>query len=70
MSTAKKAFAGHTRKYNITRLVFFEMYPTVPDAIAREKTLKKWRQRWKWDLIENENPHWDDLWAEIAGDPL
>ena len=58
---------GHTRSYNIGRLVWFEEHADIRDAIHMEKRLKKWEQAWKFDLIENANPHWDDLWEEVAG---
>ena len=52
---------GHTRSYNISRLVWFEEHADIRDAIHMEKRLKKWEQAWKFELIENANPHWDDL---------
>ena len=52
-----------TRKYGVTRLVYFETYEDVREAIAREKELKKWRRQWKLALIEQMNPDWDDLYA-------
>jgi len=57
---------GHTRSYNIGRLVWFEEHADIRDAIHMEKRLKKWEQAWKFELIENANPHWDDLWEEVA----
>ena len=51
----------HTAKYSIKRLVHIETYPTAMEAIAREKALKKWNRKWKLRLIEESNPHWDDL---------
>ena len=58
---------GHTRSYGIGRLVWFEEHADIRDAIHMEKRLKKWEQAWKFELIENANPHWDDLWEEVAG---
>lgn len=43
------------------RLVYFELFPTLGDAIQRERQLKTWERRWKVDLIERVNPRWDDL---------
>lgn len=58
-----KAYGGHTAKYNIDRLVYFEEYPTAMEAIAREKELKLWLRARKIELIEAGNPTWDDLSA-------
>jgi len=54
----------HTAQYNITRLVYLESFETAPDAIAREKQLKKWRREKKIALIDAANPEWLDLSAE------
>ncbi len=58
-----KLHAGFTRKYNITRLVYMEMYPDPLSAIGREKQLKGLLRGKKIALIEAENPEWDDLSA-------
>jgi len=58
--------AGFTSKYDVVRLVHYEFYSTIPDAIKREKRLKKWNRAWKINLIESKNPLWEDLWPEIA----
>ncbi len=50
-----------TRKYGVTRLVWFEEHQYVDRAIAREKIIKKWRRADKIALIEEKNPMWDDL---------
>ena len=57
----RKVIEGFTKKYGLSKLVYFEMYQYVNDAILREKQLKKWRRQWKIDLIEKENPNWNDL---------
>ncbi|WP_108459455.1 GIY-YIG nuclease family protein [Devosia naphthalenivorans] len=57
---------GYTEKNNIKRLVHFEVHETVPLAIQREKTLKRWYRQWKVALIEEHNPDWRDLWDEIV----
>ncbi|MCC1485687.1 GIY-YIG nuclease family protein, partial [Winogradskyella immobilis] len=49
-------------KYKLTKLVYFEEYQYVNEAIAREKQLKNWHRQWKINLVEKENPNWDDLW--------
>jgi len=56
---------GYTKKRNIKRLVYFESHDDITDAIAREKTLKRWYRHWKDALIEQGNPDWRDLWDEI-----
>ena len=61
-----KATRSFTSKYNITQLVWFEVYDDPTNAITREKELKKWRRAWKVDLIQKTNPAWRDLYPEIA----
>ena len=56
---------GFTKKYNITRLVYFEQTTDVNAAIAREKQIKGWRRNKKIKLIEKMNPSWRDLFDEI-----
>lgn len=55
-----------TARYNATKLVRWEVYERVQDAIAREKELKGWRRRKKVRLIESENLEWNDLWPEVS----
>ena len=52
---------GFTKKYGVHTLVWYEYLPTMLEAIAAEKKLKKWRRAWKIALIEKENPYWNDL---------
>ena len=59
---------GFTKKYNLKRLVYFEVFNRVEDAIHREKRLKKWNRQWKIDLIEKVNPNWDDLYEKLVKD--
>jgi putative endonuclease len=61
-----KAVRGFTSRYNITRLVWFEIYDDPISAISREKEIKKWRRSWKVALIVRENPDWRDLYERIA----
>jgi len=56
-----KSIEGFTKKYNITKLVYYEEYNTPLEAIAREKQIKGWLRRKKIELIETENPEWRDL---------
>jgi putative endonuclease len=58
---------GFTAEYGVTLLVWFEQHETMWSAIAREKTIKGWRRRWKLELIEAGNPLWRDLYPELAG---
>jgi putative endonuclease len=53
--------SGFTSRYHITRLVYFEDFGDVRDAIAREKQLKGWVRSRKIQLIEGKNPAWEDL---------
>ncbi len=57
---------GFTKRYNVHRLIYFEIYSDPETAILREKQLKKWNRSWKIELIEKENPEWNDLSAMIA----
>jgi putative endonuclease len=56
---------GFTRKYGVRRLVYFELHETMIDAIQREKRIKKWNRAWKLEMIEKENPLWNDLAESI-----
>lgn len=51
----QKLVEGFTKKYNLDKLVYFEQFQYVNDAIKREKQLKIWRRQWKIDLIEEDN---------------
>ncbi|MFL1875937.1 GIY-YIG nuclease family protein [Hansschlegelia beijingensis] len=57
---------GFTKRYGVHRLVFFEVHATALEAITREKRLKRWPRDWKINLIERDNPRWDDLFDAIA----
>jgi putative endonuclease len=52
---------GFTKKYNLTKLVYYEATTDVRSAIEREKQLKKWHREWKMNLIKEFNPEWKDL---------
>ena len=56
---------GFTEKYKLTRLVFYEEYPTAEEAIAREKAMKKWNCAWEIRAIEQMNPEWRDLYLDL-----
>ena len=57
----KKLIEGFTKRYNLNKLIYFETYQFVNDAIKRERNMKKWKRQWKIDLIERDNPNWKDL---------
>ena len=57
---------GFTRKYAVNRLVYFEQFGDIENAIRREKSLKGWNRAWKVRLIEENNPNWIDLYYQIA----
>jgi putative endonuclease len=54
-----------TAKYNIEKLVYYETYDTIEEAIAREKQIKKYSKFKKTMLIISKNPQWNDLYAEV-----
>ncbi len=56
-----KVVKGFTEKYDVHRLVYFEQYDDFENAATREKQLKAWKRNWKIRLIEEGNPHWEDL---------
>jgi putative endonuclease len=56
-----KVVRGFTKRYDIHKLTYFEIFDDPLSAITREKQLKKWRREWKIQLIEKENPGWVDL---------
>ncbi|WP_405369506.1 GIY-YIG nuclease family protein [Nonlabens sp. Asnod2-A12] len=55
--------SAFTKKYNAHKLIYFEEFQYINDAIAREKQLKNWHREWKINLIEEENLEWQDLAA-------
>ena len=62
----QNSIEGFTKRYDVHLLVYYELHETMPDAIRREKQLKKWRRAWKVRLIEQLNPEWRDLWTETG----
>jgi putative endonuclease len=56
---------GFSKKHGLHRLVWYERFSDFPSAIAPEKQLKKWNRAWKIELIEKENPNWEDRWADL-----
>jgi putative endonuclease len=57
---------GFTKRYGLKRLVYFEKFEHIRDAIQREHNIKHWSRAWKVRLIVATNPDWDDLFETIA----
>jgi putative endonuclease len=57
---------GFTKTYGVHRLVWFEAHDFIEAAIAREKSIKRWRRAWKLELIEKDNPQWRDLFDDLT----
>jgi putative endonuclease len=56
---------GFTATYGLKRLVWYEPHESIVEAIRREKSIKKYRREWKLNLIEQANPHWDDMFKQL-----
>ena len=61
----QKYVEGFTKKYNVDKLVYYEIFEDVDLAIAREKYLKSKRRQIKIELIEKSNPQWNDLYVSL-----
>jgi putative endonuclease len=59
--------AGFTARYGLKQRVWYEHYASAVDAIDQEKRMKRWRRRWKLELIERMNPDWRDLYEILNG---
>lgn len=57
---------GFTKRYGAHLLVWYEVHKTMESAITREKRLKNWKRAWKLELIERDNPDWEDLYHKIV----
>ncbi len=57
---------GFMQKYRVHMLVWYENFGDINLAIQREKTMKKWPRHWKINIIERDNPHWQDLYPQLA----
>ena len=55
------AVPGFTKRYRVNLLVYCESYASILEARERERVLKRWRRDWKFELIEAQNPDWNDL---------
>ena len=60
-----KICKGFSEKYNLSKLVYFEQFSDMYNAIIREKRLKQWKRLWKERLINDLNPNWRDLYFDI-----
>jgi putative endonuclease len=60
-----KLISGFTSKYNVNKLVYYESFQSVFDAIKREKEIKGWKREKKVTLINSFNPEWKDLYEEL-----
>ena len=57
---------GFSKEYGVKNLVWYELHDNAESAITREKQVKKWNRIWKLSMIEERNPEWRDLFAEIC----
>lgn len=58
---------GFSKKYGLYKLLYYEIFDDIIEAIEREKQLKNWHRRWKLNLIKSKNPNFKDLYSEIIG---
>ena len=63
-------FPGFTSRYDVRRLVWYDVADTMEAAIAAEKRIKKWPRQYKLNVIEHENPFWNDLATSLGLPPL
>ena len=61
----QKLADGFTKKYNATKLIYYETFDSIRDAIVREKQIKGWIRKKKVDLVAVLNPQWKDLYDDI-----
>jgi putative endonuclease len=61
------ARAGFTKRYGLKRLVWYEVFDLLTEAMRREHTIKGYPRQWKINLIEGLNPDWDDLYLSLNG---
>jgi putative endonuclease len=62
----QKLVEGFTKKHGVNRLVYYQPFSDVHEAIAYEKRLKRWHRTWKIDLIQKHNPEWRDLYDDLV----
>jgi putative endonuclease len=56
---------GFTKRYGLKRLVYYESYDDIRNALQRERNLKHWPRAWKLALIQEMNPDWEDLYERL-----
>ncbi len=61
-----KVVNGFSKKYNLDKLVYYEVFEDAENALRREKRLKRWGRDWKIEAIEKFNPKWDDLYNNVV----
>jgi putative endonuclease len=61
-----KTMKGFSAKYNLDKLVYYEVLGDPENAIVREKRIKDWKRNWKIEMIEKFNPEWRDLYEDIC----
>lgn len=57
--------SGFTSKYKIEKLVYYEIFEDINEAIKREKQIKNWHREWKMNLIKSKNPEFEDLYKSL-----
>lgn len=62
----EKQIEGFSQKYNLTKLIYYEVFEDIKEAIKREKYLKNKRRDYKLFLINKDNPKFEDLWEELG----
>lgn len=60
-----KVIEGFSKKYNLNKLVYFEVFNDIENAIKREKQIKNWHREWKINKIKEKNPDFTDLYDSI-----
>ncbi|RPJ46519.1 MAG: GIY-YIG nuclease family protein [Betaproteobacteria bacterium] len=60
------AVEAFTKRYGVHTLVWYELHETIESAITLEKAIKGWKRKWKLELIEKENPQWNDLYDSLT----
>ena len=63
----EKRFGGFSNKYGVAMLVWYEAHETRHAAFRRERQIKEWLRVWKLELIEKQNPAWNDLFDTLTG---
>lgn len=62
----QQLYDSHSSRYGTFNLVWYEPHNDINEAIIREKRIKRWRRLWKFELIEEINPDWQDLYPSLT----